>query len=120
MSEAMPVKVTFNEFTRGETRAVVGMQVEALQTQAAPAAAAAPRAGARPGARPAPAAKPAPAKPSAEPKTYTVKLEFLDKNGNAVDTQTQTVGPLSPGDRKPLRFETTKSGVVGFRYAPLT
>jgi len=115
MSEAMPVKVTFNEFSRGDARSAVGMTVEALQGNAPPAATTAP---ARPGTRPAPAAKPA--APSTAPKSYTIKLEFLDKNGNVVDSQTQTVGPIAPGDRKPIRFETTKPGVVGFRYAPLT
>ena len=113
MSEAMPVKVTFNEFTRGDARAVVGATVEALNLTPAPAAA--PRAGTRA----APAAKPA-AKPAAAPKTYSMKLEFLDKNGNVVDTQTQSVGPIASGERKTVRFETTKSGVVAFRYAPLT
>jgi tetratricopeptide (TPR) repeat protein len=118
-SEQLPVKVTFNEFTRGENRAVVGMQVEAkAPTESAQPATPAPRAGARPGARPAAAAaaKPAPA----APKTYNVRLEFLDKNGNVVDTQTQSVGPVAPGERKDVKFETTKPGVAAFRYAPLT
>jgi tetratricopeptide (TPR) repeat protein len=116
-SEQLPVKVTFTEFTRGESRAVVGMQVEGMQPAAAATPATpAPRAGARPGARPAPAA----AKPSAAPKTYNVTLEFLDKNGNVIDTKTESVGPVGPGDKKTARFETTKPGVAGFRYQPLS
>jgi tetratricopeptide (TPR) repeat protein len=115
MSEAMPVKVTFNEFSRGEAKSVVGMTVEALSPNAPAAAAATP---ARPGAARPAAPKPA-APAAASPKTYTIKFDFLDKSGNVVESQTQTVGPLAPGERKPLRFETTKPGVVGFRYAPL-
>jgi tetratricopeptide (TPR) repeat protein len=38
-SQSMPVKVTFNEFTRGESRAVLGMNVEAVKPNAAAAAA---------------------------------------------------------------------------------
>jgi lipopolysaccharide biosynthesis regulator YciM len=119
MSEAMPVKVTFNEFTRAEARSVVGMTIEALSPNVStPAAATTP---ARPGAagRTAAAAKPAAPAAAASPKTYTVKFDFLDKSGNVVDSQTQTVGPIAPGERKPVRFETTKPGVVAFRYAPL-
>jgi tetratricopeptide (TPR) repeat protein len=115
MSEAMPVKVTFNEFSRGEAKSIVGMTVEALSPNASAPAAATP---ARPGAARPAAPKPA-APAAASPKTYTIKFDFLDKSGNVVESQTQTVGPLAPGERKPLRFETTKPGVVGFRYAPL-
>jgi tetratricopeptide (TPR) repeat protein len=44
-SQSMPVKVTFNEFTRGESRAVLGMNVEAVKPTAARRA---PRAAPRP------------------------------------------------------------------------
>lgn len=120
ISEAMPVKVQFTEFTRGESRAVVGMVVEGLQTQAATPAATPARPGAaRPGAARPGAAAPKPAAPAAGPKTYTVKFDFIDKTGNVIESQTQTV-EVSPGERKPLRFETTKKDIAGFRYAPLT
>jgi tetratricopeptide (TPR) repeat protein len=118
-SESMPIKVTFSEFTRGDTRAAIGMQVEALNLTptAAPAAT-------RPAVRGGAAAKPAAAAPAAAasttPKTYNVKIEFLDKAGNVVDTQTGTVGPIAPGARATARFESAKPGIVGFRYAPLT
>ncbi len=112
-SETMPVKVTFTEFTRGESRAVIGMQIEGVATTPPPAPAAPARAGARPAAKPAAAA-------SAAPKTYTVTLEFLDTNGNVVDSQTQTVGPIGAGDKKQARFESAKAGIVAFRYAPLS
>ncbi|AHG89857.1 hypothetical protein J421_2320 [Gemmatirosa kalamazoonensis] len=118
MSEAMPVKVTFTEFTRGDNRAVVGMVVEGVQANAPAPASSTP---ARPGAARAGAAAPKPAAPAAAaPKTYTIKFDFLDKSGNVIDSQTQTVGPVAPGDRKPVRFESTKPGIAGFRYAPLS
>lgn len=53
------------------------------------------------------------------PKTYTIKLEFLDKSGNAVATQDVSVGPVPPNER--MNFKTTGAGagIVAFRYAPL-
>ena len=112
----MPIKVTFTEFTRGESKAVVGMEVEALKITPTPAApAATPRAGAKPAAA---AAKPA--APAAGPKTYNVKIEFLDKSGTVVDTQQGTIGPIAPGERKAQRFEAAKPGIVAFRYASMT
>ncbi len=109
MSEQMPVKVTFTEFTRGQTRAVIGMNVEALKLQSATSTT---TVGGRPGARPRPAA----AAPSASPKTYTLAVEFLDKAGAVIDTQNVSVGPLAVGDSKAARVESAKGGIVAFRY----
>ena len=97
------------------------MQIEGINVSAAAAdvVASAARPGVRGGAaapKPAAPAKPAPA----APKTYNVKVEFLDKGGNVVDTQTGTVGPVGPGDRKTARFESNKPGIVAFRYASMT
>lgn len=97
-SQNLPVKVTFSEFTRGESRAVLGMNVEGVKPQAA--------AGAR--ARPAAA--------SGAPKTYAFTVEFLDKSGAVVDTQQVSVGPVAPGQSKTARVESAKPGVVAFRY----
>jgi tetratricopeptide (TPR) repeat protein len=99
LSTAMPVKVTFNEFTRGESRSVLGMNVEAVKPQAG-AAGAARRAAAASGA----------------PKAYAFTVEFLDKGGAVVDTQQVSVGPVAPGQSKTARVESAKPGVVAFRY----
>lgn len=112
LSEQMPVKVTFTEFTRGNARAVLGVNVEALKPTSTTTTASA----ARPGARGA-AARPAPAAAaSAAPKTYSMTFEFLDRSGAVVDTQNVTVGPLAPGDSKATRVESAKGGIAAFRY----
>lgn len=106
MSQAMPVKVTFTEFTRGDTRAVLGMHVEALK----PGAGTTTRTGAT---RTAAAA-------AGAPKTYAFTVEFLDKSGAVVDTQQVSVGPVAPGQSKATRVESAKGGVVAFRYKMAT
>jgi tetratricopeptide (TPR) repeat protein len=52
-------------------------------------------------------------------KTYTVNVELLDKSGNVVDTQTATVGPVSPKSTKTFKLTSAKGGVYGYRYKPL-
>lgn len=103
LSQEMPVKVTFTEFTRGDTRAVLGMNVEAVKPTSSSTT------GGRAGARPAAAA-------SGAPRTYNFTVEFLDKNGAVVDTQQVSVGPVAPGQSKAQRVESSKGGVVAFRY----
>jgi tetratricopeptide (TPR) repeat protein len=56
---------------------------------------------------------------SAEPKTYTLKVEFLDTNGSTVATQEATVGPVDPKASKPFRITGEKAGIAAFKYAPL-
>jgi tetratricopeptide (TPR) repeat protein len=107
LSNEMPVKVTFSEFSRGEAKATLGVSVENL----AKAAAAAPaRAGAKPGAKPAAAAA------AAGPKSVTLQVEFLDKGGQVIDTQTVTVGPVAPGQTGTAKVEAAKPGIQAFRY----
>jgi tetratricopeptide (TPR) repeat protein len=53
-------------------------------------------------------------------KTYTVNVELLDKNGTVVDTQTATVGPVSPKSTGKFKITSGKGGVYGYRYKPLT
>jgi tetratricopeptide (TPR) repeat protein len=53
-------------------------------------------------------------------KTYTVSVELLDKNGTVVDTQTASVGPVSPKSTGRFKVSSAKGGVYGFRYKPLT
>ena len=105
LSQALPVKVTFNEFTRGESRAVLGMNVEAVKAQAGAAGAASAASAARRAAA-----------TSSAPKTYAFTVEFLDKNGGVVDTQQVSVGPVAPGQSKATKVESAKPGVVAFRY----
>lgn len=104
LSQDMPMKVTFSEFSRGDQRAALVANVEAFKKDAPPAAR--PAAGARAAAKPAAAAA----------KTYTLSIDFLDKDGNVVDTQTAAVGPVAPGETKQARVEVAKPGIVAFRY----
>jgi tetratricopeptide (TPR) repeat protein len=102
LSSEMPVKVTYTEFTRGESKSSVGMNVENL----AKAAAAPARAGARPAA----------AATAAAPKTYSIRVEFLDKAGAVIDAQDVSVGPVAPGETKPVKVEAAKPGIQAVRY----
>jgi tetratricopeptide (TPR) repeat protein len=52
-------------------------------------------------------------------KTYTLKVDFLDKTGNTVATQEATVGGVDPKQSKPFRMTVEKEGVVAFKYAPV-
>ena len=52
-------------------------------------------------------------------KTFTIKLEFIDKAGNAVTTQDVPVGPVAPHERANFKATGTGAGIVAFRYAPL-
>jgi len=56
---------------------------------------------------------------SAEAKTYTLKVDFLDTTGNTVATQEATVGPVEPKASKPFRVTADKPGIAAFKYAPL-
>lgn len=56
---------------------------------------------------------------SAEAKTYTLKVEFLDTSGSTVATQEATVGPIEPKASKPFRITAEKAGIAAFKYAPL-
>jgi tetratricopeptide (TPR) repeat protein len=53
-------------------------------------------------------------------KTFTLKIDFLDKTGNTVTSQTLQVGPVDPKGGKPFKAEATGAGIVAFKYAPLT
>jgi hypothetical protein len=112
LSQSMPVKVTFNEFTRGGTRSVLGMTVEGVRPAGGAARAAA---GANRGAGGATRAAGA-AGAAGAARTYNFTVEFLDKGGNVVDTQQVSVGPVAPGQSKTARVESARPGVVAFRY----
>ena len=102
LSTKLPYKVTYTEFSRGEERTVVGYTVAHVKS-AGGAAARTTGGAARPAARPA---------AGGSPRSFTMKVEFLDKSGAVVDTQTTTVGPLAPGESKPVKVETAKSAAA--------
>jgi tetratricopeptide (TPR) repeat protein len=53
-------------------------------------------------------------------KSYTIKLEFIDKAGNTVTTQDVSVGPIAPHERANFKATGTGAGIVAFKYSPLT
>jgi predicted Zn-dependent protease len=57
--------------------------------------------------------------PTDSPKSFDMKIEFLDKAGTVVATQTVSVGPIAPGQSAPFKAEATGAGITAFRYAPL-
>ena len=52
-------------------------------------------------------------------QTYALKVDFLDKSGNVINSQTATVGPVAPQQSGTFRVSGKGSGVAAFRYAPL-
>lgn len=53
------------------------------------------------------------------PQTYTMAVEFLDKDGNVVDKQSASVGPVAPQGAGKFSVIGNGQGIVGFRYAPV-
>ena len=53
-------------------------------------------------------------------KTYTVTVEFLDKSGKLISTETTSVGPVAPKASQSFKITTPKGGAFGYRYKPLT
>jgi hypothetical protein len=56
---------------------------------------------------------------SAKAGTYELKIEFLDRGGNVVATETASVGPIQPKASQPFTINVAKDGIVAYRYAPL-
>lgn len=56
---------------------------------------------------------------TAQPQSYTVTMDFLDKDGNVVTTQTANVGPVAPQQAGKFQLVGAGSGIVAFRYAPV-
>ncbi|MGH7670042.1 MAG: hypothetical protein ACRENQ_11180, partial [Gemmatimonadaceae bacterium] len=52
-------------------------------------------------------------------KTYTMKVDFLDKTGAVVASQQQVVGPVAPQMAGKFSVTVTAPGITAFKYAPL-
>ena len=53
-------------------------------------------------------------------KSYTLTVEFLDRNGNVVGTETTSVGPVAANASGAFKITSTRGSVYGYRYKPLT
>jgi hypothetical protein len=51
-------------------------------------------------------------------KTFDVKFDFLDAQGNVVATESTTVQTDAKGEQT-FRLETAGQGIVAWRYAPV-
>jgi len=53
-------------------------------------------------------------------KSFNLKIEFIDKAGTVVATQTVPVGPVQPHQSATFTTSATGAGIIAFRYAPIT
>ena len=53
-------------------------------------------------------------------KTYNLSVDFLDKTGAVIDTQTATVGPVAAKSTATFKVNSAKGGAYGYKYKPLT
>ncbi|NUO62243.1 MAG: hypothetical protein HOQ11_02630 [Gemmatimonadaceae bacterium] len=51
--------------------------------------------------------------------SYALTVEFLDKTGKVLATQTTNVGPVAPKASAEFKVDATAPGIVAFRYQPL-
>lgn len=52
-------------------------------------------------------------------KSYTIQVEFLDRTGAVVGSQSVSAGPVAPKASAPFKAAATAAGVVGYRYKPI-
>ena len=52
-------------------------------------------------------------------KTYTLEVEFLDLEGNVVETLSVTTASAAPNASVPFTLTATRPGVAAYRYKPL-
>lgn len=52
-------------------------------------------------------------------KTYTVNVEFLDLDGNVVESKSVTTASAAPNATVPFELQATVPGIAAYRYAPL-
>jgi hypothetical protein len=104
------VKVRVSKFTSEKDKRTIGGTIELVQEQAPPA----PKKGAK-GAKPAPAI---PAGPKPVARTVTLKVDFLDRAGAVITSQSQQYN-VKPDE--PTNFELSASDpkIVGYKYAPI-
>jgi hypothetical protein len=53
-------------------------------------------------------------------KTYALSVDFLDKTGQVVSTESVSVGPVAPKSTKEFTIKSARGGVAAYRYKPLT
>lgn len=56
---------------------------------------------------------------TADAKTYTLKVDFLDHTGAVVVSDSTTVGPVSGNGSGEFALKASGAGITAFRYAPV-
>jgi hypothetical protein len=56
---------------------------------------------------------------SSAAKTYPLTVDFLDKTGKVLFTETVSVGPVPAKGSKEFTIKSAKGGVAAFRYKPV-
>ena len=52
-------------------------------------------------------------------KTFPLSVDFLDRAGQVLFTESVSVGPVAPKGSKEFRIKSAKGGVAGYRYKPV-
>jgi tetratricopeptide (TPR) repeat protein len=52
-------------------------------------------------------------------KTFPLSVDFLDRAGQVLFTESVSVGPVAPKGSKEFRIKSAKGGVAGYRYKPI-
>jgi len=52
-------------------------------------------------------------------KTYPLSVDFLDRTGQVLFTETVSVGPVPPKGSQEFKIKSAKGGVAAYRYKPL-
>jgi hypothetical protein len=52
-------------------------------------------------------------------KTFPLSVDFLDRAGQVLFTESVSVGPVAPKASKEFRIKSAKGGVTGYRYKPI-
>lgn len=52
-------------------------------------------------------------------RTFSLSIDFLDRAGQVLFTESVSVGPVAPKGSKEFRIKSAKGGVAGYRYKPI-
>lgn len=52
-------------------------------------------------------------------KTFPLSVDFIDRAGQVLFTESVSVGPVAPKGSKEFRIKSAKGGVAGYRYKPI-
>jgi hypothetical protein len=52
-------------------------------------------------------------------KTFPLSVDFIDRAGQVLFTESVSVGPIAPKASKEFRIKSAKGGVAGYRYKPI-